>query len=131
VEGRIGIDDECACFSFRTLQQTQDQIRQLVAAYHLEVLVETTQGKIVAVTDNPNDLKRELGDYGVYLRIDKNASEVQVQVSDALQKQGLTDARLRQVVEPHLRNKQYDRGLCEGVRFLVQFEEEQNAKKAP
>ncbi len=58
------------------------------------------------------------------MHINKDAPDVQVFVSDALQAKGLTDKQLRQVLEPHLRQKQYDRGLREGVHFLARFEKD-------
>jgi hypothetical protein len=148
-EGRCGIDDECGCFSVKAIQQTRQEIHQLATAFRLEIRVETSHEPVRLVAKESENLphtreiwlydrvpspttlhaenkkgKRELGEYGVYVHINKDTPDVQVYVSDALQAQGLTDKRLRQVLEPHLRNKEFDRGLREGVHFLARFEKE-------
>jgi hypothetical protein len=129
-EGRIGIDDACECFSVKAIQQTQGEIRQLALTYHVEVLVETTKDKAIA-SDKIAERQRELGVNGVYVCINKDVSDVQVFVSSALQKQGLTGARLRQAIQPHVKNKQYDRGLLEGISTVARFERAQRQKALP
>jgi hypothetical protein len=155
-EGRCGIDDESGCFSVKAIQQTRQEIYHLASAFRLEIRVETSPDPVQvvakktkdrqqlqeiwlyeknhaptpsALTDEGKKRTRELGQYGVYVHINKGAPDVQVYVSDALQAQGLTDQQLRQVVEPHLRQKQFDRGLREGVRFLARFEREHTTVK--
>jgi len=125
-EGCIGIDDECDCFSLKTIQHEQGEIRRLAATYHIEVLVETVANPGLEMIDKTGDHKTALGRSSVYLRIDKDAGDVQVHVADALQKQGLTATRLRQALEPYLKNKEYDRALLAGVVFLAQFEKERS-----
>jgi hypothetical protein len=127
-EGRIGIDDECECFSVHAIHQTQRDIYNLATNYHVEVLVETADAKRAEKIDKAEDREPKMGEYGVRFRILKDAPGVQVYVSDALQKQGLTDVRLRQAVEPYVKNKQFDRGLREGVLLVARFEAEQGKK---
>ncbi len=127
-EGRIGIDDECDCFSLKTIQREQGEIRRLAATSHMEVLVETVANPGLDTIDKTGDRKTALGRSSVYVRINKDTGDAQVQVSEALQKQGLTDARLRQALEPYLKNKEYDQSLHAGVAFLAQFEKEQRRK---
>jgi hypothetical protein len=123
-EGRIGIDDECECFSLKTIQQGQREIGRLAKTYHVEVLVETASPSDKGGASKAEDRPAERGKYSVYLRINKDAPSIQVYVSEALQKQGLTDTRLREVLEPYVKNKEYDRSLREGIRFLAHFEKE-------
>ncbi len=73
-------------------------------------------------------IAREKGEYSVYLRISKDAPGVQVHVSEALRRQGLTEVRLRQEMEPYLKNKDYDRGLREGLHFLAGFGKDHGQK---
>ena len=56
-EGRIGIDDECECFSIKTIQQTQQEVRRLAATYQVEVLVETTTRSSKNGIDGAKDLR--------------------------------------------------------------------------
>ena len=53
---------------------------------------------------------------------------MQVHVSEALRRQGLTEVRLRQEMEPYLKNKDYDRGLREGLHFLAGFGKDHGQK---
>jgi hypothetical protein len=53
---------------------------------------------------------------------------VQVHISESLRKQGLTDAQLRQALEPHLQKKDFDRGLQASVELLTAFEGKQGKK---
>jgi hypothetical protein len=148
-EGRCGIDDESGCFSIKAIQQSQREIHHLATTFRLEIRVETSSEPVQVVAkkkeDHPDvrevwlykqdhvqspaplkeELKkgtRELGQYGVYVHINKDAPDVQVYISDGLRAQGLTDKQLRKVLEPHLRKKEFDRGLLEGVRYLARFE---------
>lgn len=118
-ESRSGIVDEAECFSVHALRVNQDQIHHLAKTYRIEVLIETVPGP--AATDD----RERLAHNGVYLRISRDAPQVQVFVSERLSKRGLTEARLRQVVEPSLRKKDFDRGLQAGVEFLADFEAKQ------
>ncbi len=58
-EGRIGIDDECECFSIKTIQQTQQEVRRLAATYQVEVLVETTTRSSKNGIDGAKDRARK------------------------------------------------------------------------
>jgi hypothetical protein len=127
-EGRSGIEDECECFSLKAIQHEQGEIRQLATMYHLEVLVETVANHGLESVDKAGARKTALGRSNVYLRINKDAGDVQVHVSDAVRQQGLTDASLRQVLEPYVKNKEYDRALRAGVDFIGRFEKA-NSKK--
>jgi hypothetical protein len=154
-EGRCGIDDESGCFSIKAIHQTQREIHHLATTFRLEIRVETSDEPVRVVAQKsedrphayvlwlyerdpvpaPTELNaegkkrtREVGEYGVYLHINKDAPDAQVYVSDALQARGLTGKQLRDVMEPHLRSKEFDRGLREGVRFLARFEREHGAK---
>jgi hypothetical protein len=122
LETRSGIVDRAECFSLNAIRQGQDQIRHLAKTYRIEVVIETVPAKVAAVAD------KGFAENGVYLCIHKDVPSVQVHVSEALRKQGLTDAELRQTLEPHLHKHDFDRGLQASVAFLANFESKNTGK---
>ncbi len=128
-EGRIGVCDPCDCFSVQALRTSLREIHTLAAASGVEVLVETVPA--VKADREADDKARELGVRGVFLLMSHDAPAVQVSISDALLKQGLTADRVRAAVEPRLREKDFDGALVEGVRVVARFEQDQRGKKAP
>jgi hypothetical protein len=146
-EGRCGIDDEVECFSLKAINESEHEIRQLASTSRIVLNVSTGPDKVArapAADDwffersdvpKPNEKKdwektrvRTNGEVRVYFRIHKDAADVQVFVSDALQKRGLTVTRLRSVIEPHLRTKDFDGGLREAVKLVARLDREHGAK---
>jgi hypothetical protein len=156
-EGRCGINDESECFSVKVIQETRQEIHQLAATYRIAIGIETTPDKVVVVPHakdgrnerfqgdwmferkdgpttvaikNPDKTRvRIVGDRTVYFHINKDAGDAQVFVSDALQKQGLSNAQLRHVLKTHLSKKDYDGAVREAIQVVARFEKEKSAKK--
>jgi hypothetical protein len=130
-EGRVGVNDECACFSVLALQESQREIRDLARAGDVEVLVETVPTLAAPVVKESDERARELGARSVYLVIARDTPAVEVRVSEALRRQGLTADTLRLRLEAPLREKDYDRALVEGVREVARFGHGLRDKKTP
>jgi hypothetical protein len=154
-EGRSGINDESECFTVKTIQETRQEIHELAATYRIEIGIETSPDRVVMMPPgkdgrdhglgawmferahvltmeikNPDKIRlRTLGERTVYFHINKDAADAQVFVSNALQKQGLSNVQLRQVLKTHLSKKDYDGGLREALRVVARFEKEKSAKK--
>jgi hypothetical protein len=125
--GRSGIVDEAECFRVSTIQQGREKIHQLATTHRIEVFIETVPGPTVAaLTDKTEENQQNA--LVVHLRINKDVPRVQVHISESLRKQGLTDAQLRQALEPYLQKKDFDRGLQASVEFLTAFEGKQGKK---
>jgi hypothetical protein len=123
-QGRSGIEDEAECFNLHTIHMARDEVRRLAATAHFEVRIATVADR-ADFTVKKEQLDRSASPKGVYLCIDRQAPDIHIYVSDSLQKQGLTPARLRNAVEPYLRDKQLDRGLLAGLRVLAEFGKQQ------
>jgi hypothetical protein len=119
-EGRSGIDDAAECFSVEALQQGREAIVRLARQAHIEVHIETVRDEEAMKKSKAAD-QHEARRHGVYLCINKDAPAVQIFISEALQKQGLTDQELRRGVEPSLRHRDFDSGLASGIRYLADF----------
>ncbi|MGH7170540.1 MAG: HEAT repeat domain-containing protein [Gemmataceae bacterium] len=119
-EGRSGIDDAAECFSVEAIQLGREAVVRLAKQAHLEVRIETVHGWN-ALKKRSETLRREACPNCVHLYINKDARTMQVFVSEALRKQGLTATDLRQVLEPYLRRPDFDRGLEAGIRCLADF----------
>jgi hypothetical protein len=122
--GRSGIEDEAECLSLHTIQLAREEIHQLAASSHFEVRIATVADQ-AALKVKKEQFDRAASPKGVYLCIDREAADVHIHVSETLQKQGLTEARLRSAVEPYLRKKQLDRGLLAGLGVLAEFGKQQ------
>jgi hypothetical protein len=131
-EGRVGIDDECECFSVNAIHQAQREILTLAQTSGVEVRVETTPTFAAGPGARGADREEaaDLGPRCVCIRISKADHAAFVQVSDALRKEGLSDAKVRQVVEARLRQKDFDGSVRDGVHFLEQFQRAQTATPA-
>ena len=147
-EGRCGIDDEVECFSLKAIHEAERDIRQLASTSRIALNVTTVPDKVALAPNKefqplversqmptPDEMRqkektrvRANGEARVYFRIHKDAADVQVFVSDTLQKRGLTVARLRSAIEPHLRKKDFDGGLREAVQVVARFDKEHSAK---
>lgn len=146
-EGRCGIDDEVECFSLKAIHEAEREIRQLASTSRIVLNVTTGPDKVARAPGGddwlldrsdgpkPGEKKdwektrlRTNGEARVYFRVHKDAADVQVFVSDALQKRGLTVAHLRSVIEPHLRKKDFDGGLREAVKLVARLDSEHGAK---
>lgn len=146
-EGRCGIDDEVECFSLKAIHEAEHEIRQLASSSQIVLNVSTGPDKVARMPGGgdwllersdgpkPNDKKewekthlRTNGEARVYFRIHKDTTDVQVFVSDTLQKRGLTVARLRSAIEPHLHKKDFDGGLREAVKLVARLDREHGAK---
>jgi hypothetical protein len=123
-EGRSGIDDEAGCFSVESTQQARDIVLRLAKTAHLAVRVETVAAP-AAFRKKKDTFKRETRPNGVCLCIEKQPADVQVFICDEVRKQGLSDAALRQALEPYVRAQDFDGALQAGLRFLDDFEKKQ------
>jgi hypothetical protein len=121
-EGRIGVCDDCDCFSVQALGESLRRIHTLAESSGIEVLVETVPA-LAADKQKAEERARELGVRGVYVRMSRDIPAVQVSVSPALQKRGLTPDRLQKVVEPRLKANQFDQALAEGVGEVARFQQ--------
>ncbi len=128
-EGRIGICDECDCFSVQALGESLRQIHTLAESSGVEVLVETAP--TLAADRKADERAREIGVRGVCILLAHDAPAVQVSVSPALQKQGLTADRVRAAVEPCLKENNFDKALVEAVAEVARFEKARPDRKSP
>jgi hypothetical protein len=128
-EGRIGICDDCDCFTVQALGISVPRIEALANSSGIEVLVETTP--TLPHERKADERARELVVHGVYLLLVRDVPAVQVSVHADLQEQGLTADRVRGAVEPGLKEKDFDQALVEGIRAVQRFAEARAAKKSP
>jgi hypothetical protein len=120
-QGRSGVEDDAECFSIRAIQQAQDQVRYLATNAQVEIRFETVRGK-EALKAKKEELDQRTPHNCVFVCIDKEAPVAHVHFSDGLRKQGWSEARLQEALEPYLRKKQFDRGLLAGLQVLADFE---------
>jgi hypothetical protein len=128
-ECRIGVCDDCDCFSVQALGESLRRIHTLAESSGVEVLVETTP--TLAADRKSDDRARELGVRGVYVLMGRDIPAVQVSLSQALQKQGLSADRVRAAVEPRLKDGDFDQALIEGVREVDRFKHTRPDRKSP
>lgn len=128
-EGRIGVKDECECFSVLALRQNTQAIQQLARTANVELLVETVPDLTAECCAAAKDCVQRSGAKGVHLVIAVHGPAVRVTLSESLRKQGFSARKLEQVVEEHLRRKDYDGGLTESIGLLARFEAAQNTRK--
>jgi hypothetical protein len=126
-EGRIGVCDDCDCFSVHALGSTLRQIHTLAETSGVEVLVETAP--TLAAEKKADERAKEVGVRGVYLLMARDNPAVQVSVSPALQQEGLTAERVRAAVEPRLKEHNFDKALVDGVGAVAHFEQGRRDKK--
>ncbi|HTU19390.1 MAG TPA: HEAT repeat domain-containing protein [Gemmataceae bacterium] len=120
-EGRSDIDDAAECFSVEAVQQGREAVVRLAKQAHLEVRIETVHGW-KGMKKRTETLRHGACPHCVHLYINKDAPAMQVFVSEALRKQGLIDAQLREAMGPYLHRPDFDRALEAGIRCLADFE---------
>jgi hypothetical protein len=128
-EGRIGVNDEGGCFSARALRESTREINSLAQVCDVEVLVETVPRLNAEGARRAAARCRELGKHGVYVLLDREGPTVQVHVTEALRRQGLTGEELSNRLTAGLRGGDFDRALLEGVRAVLRFERQAGNKK--
>src|SRR5262249_12036621 len=105
------------------LREAQRQILHLARKHNVEVYTETVTCLPRAESKKVEDRARAAGSHGLYLLICKEPPGVQVVVSDALAKKGFTSesaVELKKVAEESVKQRQFDRGLVQSVRFVTQ-----------
>jgi hypothetical protein len=128
-EDRIGVRDECDCFTVAALRDAHRQINDLAKSRGVEVLIETAPTLDARSARRCADRARELGPHAVYVLIGKDGSAVGVGVTEGLRQQGFTADRLCHLLADLFRRKGYDAGLLDGLRFVAEFEQKKGGKK--
>jgi len=121
-----GLKDTCYLFSPRTMNETQLALTTLARNRGVAIYAETTASRDDKVASAREKQARDLllTSEGIYFLICKEPPHVELQVSEKLRQLGFTvqhQKELRDLIEKHLKNRDYDTALREGVRYLDQF----------
>jgi hypothetical protein len=121
--GRSGIDDQAGCFSVRVLNQSTQTIRNAARKTGVEVLFSTAcSADAVRRESKKEDGKanrlRAMGKRAIHIVFDRQGTVVEVHVSDALRRAGVTPDKIRHCLIERLRQQQFDKALDESVKFV-------------
>jgi hypothetical protein len=115
-----GVSDKAGCFSVRVVRQANQTIRELAQKAHVEILVETVPAGQAARKDGNQDKRlRAMGARAVHVVFTQSGNTVDVHVSDTLRRQGVTAEKVQKCLQEHLRSRQYDKALEDGIKFLT------------
>jgi hypothetical protein len=121
-DGRTGVEDQVGCLSVAAVRRSTRMLRELALKAGIEVCFETVSA--AAPGKEPKQKHRgepKLARSGRILHVlfDPQGAVVEVQVGDALQREGLTPEKLRTGLERCLRHRHADRALDESIQFVA------------
>jgi hypothetical protein len=131
-DGYIGVKDTNNLFTLNTLKDTQRDMAALVQDKKIAVYTETYVASTSSSEDKGKDRVPPPDVDGVHLLIYKDPPHAEVIVSQALLRRGFTarhQGELRQAIEKHLKEKDFDSALREAMRFLARFDLTQPDRK--
>jgi hypothetical protein len=129
-EGRFGVRDPAGLLSPLAVKVAQRELLALRRKYRVEVLAETAAQPPADAKGGDRPFDDRTGPDGLYLRVTRTPSAVEVHVGEALRRQGFDaerEARLKLAVEARVADDDVEGGLLEGLRVVGEFE----AKAAP
>jgi len=123
-EGRSGIDDQAGCFSVRSLNQSTRAIREAARKAGVEVLFSTACSATAARKESKKDEWKAsrlhaMGKRAIHVVFDRQGTVVEVHVSDALRRAGVTAEGIRKCLVERVRQQQYDKALDESIKFVA------------
>ena len=122
-EGRSGIDDQAGCFSVCVLNRSTQALREAARKAGVEVFFSTVATADAALKECRRDDRKPtrlsaMGKRAIHVVFDRQGTVVEVQVSDALRRAGVTAGQVRKCLLERIRKQQYDKALDESVKFV-------------
>jgi hypothetical protein len=121
-DGRTGVEDQAGCLSVALVRRSTKVLRELALKAGIEVRIETQCCASDAKHHKrQHKVEERIAQDGriLYVLFDPQGATVQVQVSAALQREGLTPEKLRQGLQHCLRKGQADKALDESIKFVT------------
>jgi hypothetical protein len=124
-EGRCGIDDRAGCFSVQSLRRSNRMIRAVAQRARVEILFETVRSAGEVAKQQGKDSRHDerlkaMGPRAIHVVFTPRGEAVEVHVSEALRREGLTAEKVRKHLLERVRHRQYDRAVNESVQLVTE-----------